>query len=167
MDIKADRISLTRSLSEHSTTSQRSREASVNIDPSGEVSDSEELEEKEALIEGEGHSVLMNLMSQLKLGADLTNVVLPSFILEPRSLLEMFADCMRHPDFLVRMVMSFVDKWIIHVQDISNHLSTILNFVCLLLKYHCMDVLPAESGVLNCDRINASHLFGVAESETA
>ncbi|KFM73220.1 Oxysterol-binding protein-related protein 11, partial [Stegodyphus mimosarum] len=73
IDIKADRISLTRSLSEHSTTSQRSREASMNIDPSGEVSDNEEPEEKETSIEGERHSVLMNLMSQLKLGADLTN----------------------------------------------------------------------------------------------
>ncbi|GBM47279.1 Oxysterol-binding protein-related protein 11 [Araneus ventricosus] len=92
-----------RSLSEQSTGSQRSRGASINVDPSGEISDNEEVEEKAASIEGERHSVLMNLMSQLKLGVDLTNIVLPSFVLEPRSVLEMFADSFRHPDLLVRI----------------------------------------------------------------
>ncbi len=31
-------------------------------------------------------------------------VVLPTFILEKRSLLEMFADCMCHPDIFIRRV---------------------------------------------------------------
>ncbi|GIY25065.1 oxysterol-binding protein-related protein 11 [Caerostris darwini] len=103
VEYKPEILKLNRSLSEHSTGSHRSRESSINIDPSGEVSDNEEAEEKAASIEGERHSVIMNLMSQLKLGIDLTNVTLPSFMLEPRSLLEMFADSFRHPDLLVRI----------------------------------------------------------------
>lgn len=31
-------------------------------------------------------------------------VVLPTFILEKRSLLEMFADCMAHPDLFLRCI---------------------------------------------------------------
>ena len=45
----------------------------------------------------EQKSVILSLLSQLKLGMDLTKVVLPTFILEKRSLLELFADCMAHP----------------------------------------------------------------------
>lgn len=35
---------------------------------------------------------------------DLTKIVLPTFILERRSLLEMFADFFAHPDLFVRYV---------------------------------------------------------------
>ena len=37
------------------------------------------------------------------MGMDLTKVVLPTFILERRSLLEMYADCMAHPDLFVNV----------------------------------------------------------------
>lgn len=46
-------------------------------------------------------SVILHLISQLKLGMDLTKVVLPTFILEKRSLLEMYADFLAHPDLLL------------------------------------------------------------------
>jgi len=46
-------------------------------------------------------SVITHLLSQVKLGMDLTKVVLPTFILERRSLLEMYADFFAHPDFFV------------------------------------------------------------------
>ncbi|NXP21337.1 OSB11 protein, partial [Scytalopus superciliaris] len=49
----------------------------------------------------EQRSVILHLLSQLKLGMDLTRVVLPTFILEKRSLLEMYADFMSHPDLFV------------------------------------------------------------------
>uniref|UniRef100_A0A671WUU4 Oxysterol-binding protein n=1 Tax=Sparus aurata TaxID=8175 RepID=A0A671WUU4_SPAAU len=49
----------------------------------------------------EERSVILHLLSQLKLGMDLTRVVLPTFILEKRSLLEMYADFMSHPDLFV------------------------------------------------------------------
>ncbi|XP_061413606.1 oxysterol-binding protein-related protein 11-like isoform X2 [Lethenteron reissneri] len=49
--------------------------------------------------QGEEHcSIILHMLSQLKLGMDLTKVVLPTFILECRSLLEMFSDFMAHTD---------------------------------------------------------------------
>ncbi|KAL8615625.1 hypothetical protein ACOMHN_026615 [Nucella lapillus] len=51
----------------------------------------------------EHKSIILHLLSQLKLGMDLTKVVLPTFILERRSLLELFADCMAHPDIFLRI----------------------------------------------------------------
>src|SRR5699024_93062 len=47
-------------------------------------------------------SVISHLISQVKIGMDLTKVALPTFILERRSLLEMYADFFAHPDIFVR-----------------------------------------------------------------
>lgn len=52
-------------------------------------------------IESHG-SVVSHLLSQVKIGMDLTKVALPTFILERRSLLEMYADYFAHPDMFVR-----------------------------------------------------------------
>ncbi|XP_042240494.1 oxysterol-binding protein-related protein 11-like isoform X2 [Homarus americanus] len=53
---------------------------------------------------GDGQrSIIMHIISQLRLGMDLTRVTLPTFILERRSLLEMFADFLGHPDYFVRI----------------------------------------------------------------
>ena len=46
-------------------------------------------------------SVVMHLLSQVKIGMDLTKVVLPTFILERRSLLEMYADFFAHPQLFL------------------------------------------------------------------
>ncbi|XP_047116851.1 oxysterol-binding protein-related protein 9 isoform X1 [Schistocerca piceifrons] len=46
-------------------------------------------------------SVVAHLLSQVKIGMDLTKVALPTFILERRSLLEMYADYFAHPDVFV------------------------------------------------------------------
>ncbi|XP_014249855.1 oxysterol-binding protein-related protein 9 isoform X2 [Cimex lectularius] len=48
-------------------------------------------------------SVVTHLLSQVKIGMDLTKVVLPTFILETRSLLEMYADYFAHPDMFIRI----------------------------------------------------------------
>lgn len=54
----------------------------------------------------EGHgSVISHLISQVTIGMDLTKVVLPTFILERRSLLEMYADFFAHPDLFIRLVL--------------------------------------------------------------
>uniref|UniRef100_A0A8D2D4P4 Oxysterol-binding protein n=1 Tax=Sciurus vulgaris TaxID=55149 RepID=A0A8D2D4P4_SCIVU len=45
--------------------------------------------------------VIMHLLSQVRLGMDLTKVVLPTFILERRFLSEMYADFFAHPDLFV------------------------------------------------------------------
>ncbi|KAL7973839.1 hypothetical protein HDV63DRAFT_365898 [Trichoderma sp. SZMC 28014] len=39
------------------------------------------------------HAVLTHIISQLRPGADLSRVVLPTFILEPRSMLERITKC--------------------------------------------------------------------------
>lgn len=46
-------------------------------------------------------SLITHLLSQLRIGMDLTKVVLPTFILEKRSLLEMYSDFFAHPDLFV------------------------------------------------------------------
>lgn len=51
-------------------------------------------------LENQG-SVISHLLSQVKIGMDLTKVVLPTFILERRSLLEMYADFFAHPDLFI------------------------------------------------------------------
>lgn len=58
-------------------------------------------EEELGSLEGQG-SVISHLLSQVKIGMDLTKVVLPTFILERRSLLEMYADFFAHPDLFIR-----------------------------------------------------------------
>lgn len=46
-------------------------------------------------------SVILHLISQLKIGMDLTKVTLPTFILEKRSLLEFYADLFAYPHLFV------------------------------------------------------------------
>lgn len=60
-------------------------------------------EEEDTSISMESHgSMISHLLSQVKIGMDLTKVVLPTFILERRSLLEMYADYFAHPDLFLR-----------------------------------------------------------------
>ncbi|KAL7881985.1 hypothetical protein AOLI_G00088340 [Acnodon oligacanthus] len=72
-----------------------------DIDAEEEQEDSCPAEEEDLGAVEEERSVILHLLSQLKLGMDLTRVVLPTFILEKRSLLEMYADFMSHPDLFV------------------------------------------------------------------
>lgn len=46
-------------------------------------------------------SMVLHILSQLRLGMDLTKVSLPTFILEKRSHLEMYADLFSHPDLFL------------------------------------------------------------------
>nr|XP_057907607.1 oxysterol-binding protein-related protein 11-like [Doryrhamphus excisus] len=72
-----------------------------DIDGEDEIADLFTDKEEELGAVEEERSVILHLLSQLKLGMDLTRVVLPTFILEKRSLLEMYADFMSHPDLFV------------------------------------------------------------------
>ncbi|XP_058247625.1 oxysterol-binding protein-related protein 11 isoform X3 [Hemibagrus wyckioides] len=72
-----------------------------DIDTEEEQEDTFPAEEEDLGAVEEERSVILHLLSQLKLGMDLTRVVLPTFILEKRSLLEMYADFMSHPDLFV------------------------------------------------------------------
>ncbi|KAF2360931.1 Oxysterol-binding protein [Trinorchestia longiramus] len=56
-------------------------------------------EDEDDQVSMESHGfIIQHLISQVKIGMDLTKVVLPTFILERRSLLEMYADFFAHPD---------------------------------------------------------------------
>ncbi|KAM6421448.1 oxysterol-binding protein-related protein 11 [Rhynochetos jubatus] len=71
------------------------------INPDEELEDIGDDKEDDLGAVEEQRSVILHLLSQLKLGMDLTRVVLPTFILEKRSLLEMYADFMSHPDLFI------------------------------------------------------------------
>ncbi|CAB1449480.1 unnamed protein product [Pleuronectes platessa] len=72
-----------------------------DIDAEDELEDALADKEEDLGAVEEERSVILHLLSQLKLGMDLTRVVLPTFILEKRSLLEMYADFMSHPDLFM------------------------------------------------------------------
>lgn len=68
--------------------------------------DPDDVEEDDELLEQDdtsggvaaNKSVIMHMLSQVRVGVDLTKIVLPTFILEKRSLLEMYAEFFAHPD---------------------------------------------------------------------
>ncbi|XP_078260295.1 oxysterol-binding protein-related protein 11 isoform X2 [Rhinoraja longicauda] len=85
-------------ISEHYQMTREPEE--INPDDETEDTIEDEVEDDLGVVE-EQRSVILHLLSQLKLGMDLTRVVLPTFILEKRSLLEMYADFMSHPDLFI------------------------------------------------------------------
>ncbi|KAH8815080.1 hypothetical protein F5884DRAFT_771048 [Xylogone sp. PMI_703] len=60
-------------------------------------------EDETTVVEPEQGNVLSHIISQLRPGADLSRVVLPTFILEPRSMLERITNFMAHPETLLPM----------------------------------------------------------------
>ncbi|KAJ0000571.1 hypothetical protein NQD34_012413 [Periophthalmus magnuspinnatus] len=70
-------------------------------DVSDEATDTEDNAEEELGVLDEQRNIMIHLLSQLKMGMDLTRVVLPTFILEKRSLLEMYANFLSHPDMFL------------------------------------------------------------------
>ncbi|CEP11368.1 hypothetical protein [Parasitella parasitica] len=54
------------------------------------------------VLEDDNKSIIMGLIAQLRKGTDLSRVTLPTFVLEPRSMLEKITDFMSHPDLLVK-----------------------------------------------------------------
>ncbi|EEH18777.2 hypothetical protein PABG_01096 [Paracoccidioides brasiliensis Pb03] len=58
---------------------------------------------EETVIEPEQGNVLSHIIAQLRPGADLGRVTLPTFILEPRSMLERITNFMAHPETLLPM----------------------------------------------------------------
>jgi len=53
----------------------------------------------EILNQNEG-SIILSILSQLRAGADLHRVTFPTFVLEPRSMLERITDFMSHPELI-------------------------------------------------------------------
>mgnify|MGYP001508221083 FL=1 len=61
-----------------------------------EGADADDVEE----LDDESGSILLSLIGQLRLGMDLNKVTLPTFVLEPRSMLERVTDFLSHPDLI-------------------------------------------------------------------
>lgn len=55
----------------------------------------------ETVVSSEQGNILTHIISQLRPGADLSRVTLPTFILEPRSMLERITNFMAHPETLL------------------------------------------------------------------
>ncbi|KAK2910724.1 hypothetical protein Q8A73_008439 [Channa argus] len=87
------------------TLNQRQQQGQNNcpdiLEPCEETTDTEDNEEEDLGVLDDQRNIILHLLSQLKLGMDLTRVVLPTFILEKRSLLEMYANFMAHPDMFL------------------------------------------------------------------
>ncbi|ODQ50232.1 hypothetical protein SAICODRAFT_173898 [Saitoella complicata NRRL Y-17804] len=64
-------------------------------------SDKVETGEDVEQLEDEGKNIILGIISQLRPGMDLTRVTLPTFILEPRSMLERITNFMSHPELLL------------------------------------------------------------------
>jgi len=63
-----------------------------------ESNSSEEETENKVVLSDEPKSIIMGIIAQLRKGADLHRVTLPTFVLEPRSMTERITDFLRHPD---------------------------------------------------------------------
>ena len=79
---------------------------SPTVDPENkeENNSSEEETENKVVLSDEPKSIIMGIIAQLRKGADLHRVTLPTFVLEPRSMTERITDFLRHPDILIKYV---------------------------------------------------------------
>ncbi|RYP07105.1 hypothetical protein DL764_002737 [Monosporascus ibericus] len=109
-----------------------------------------EVEDDTTVVEPEQGNVLMHIISQLRPGADLSRVVLPTFILEPRSMLERITNFMCHPEMLlpipdlddpvqrfVSVVKFYLSGWHIRPPGVKKPLNPILGEI-----YTCYWDLP-------------------------
>ena len=101
----------------------------ARVSSKDDVTDEEDLADTSLVLVEDQKSVILHLLSQLKLGMDLTQVVLPTFILEKRSLLEMFADCMGHPQLFVWSVAFFsIEAYLWYIGFVS-HLEKLIRII--------------------------------------
>ncbi|CAD6504046.1 BgTH12-05783 [Blumeria graminis f. sp. triticale] len=106
---------------------------------------SECFDDETTVVEPDQGNVLTHIISQLRPGADLSRVVLPTFILEPRSMLERITNFMAHPEFLlpvpqiedpvqrfVSVVKFYLSGWHIKPPGVKKPLNPILGetFTC-------------------------------------
>lgn len=88
----------------HTTASSCLSGPVLDSNNSGEVPDEDDSGDEDLSIPTEENKdAILQLLSKLKLGMDLTKVTLPGYVLEPRSLLEVYADFMSYPDMFLRI----------------------------------------------------------------
>lgn len=61
-------------------------------------SDTDDIDE----LDNDGQSILMGIISQLRLGSDLSKITLPTFILEKKSMLERITNVFQIPDIMIQ-----------------------------------------------------------------
>src|SRR5438876_685851 len=62
--------------------------------------------------ENEG-SIISSLIAQLRVGMDLSRVTFPTFVLEPRSMLERITDFMSHPELIFGQAIPYTTRCIL------------------------------------------------------
>ncbi|KAF8707881.1 Oxysterol-binding protein, partial [Rhizoctonia solani] len=85
------------------------------------------------LDENEG-SIVMSIISQLRIGMDLQRVAFPTFVLEPRSMLERITDFMSHPDLIfgqpeerfIRVLRYYLSGWHIKPKGVKKPYNPVL-----------------------------------------
>ncbi|CUS14599.1 unnamed protein product [Tuber aestivum] len=78
--------------------------ASSVATPSNKSSDGDRVDSEEETVVDDGEkNMLLSIISQLRPGADLSRITLPTFILEPKSMLERITNFMQHPETLLPM----------------------------------------------------------------
>ncbi|KAI0102136.1 Oxysterol-binding protein [Nemania sp. FL0031] len=122
--------------------SRRHRAQSNASSRSSADGSSGEMEDDTSIMEPDQGNVLTHIISQLRPGADLSRVVLPTFILEPRSMLERITNFMCHPEMLlsipdiedpvdrfVSVVKFYLSGWHIRPPGVKKPLNPILGEV--------------------------------------
>lgn len=117
------------------------RRATSNASSRGSLEDGrgDPGEEDVTVVEPDQGNVLGHIISQLRPGADLSRVTLPTFILEPRSMLERITNFMCHPEMLlpiptlddpverfVSVVKFYLSGWHIRPPGVKKPLNPIL-----------------------------------------
>uniref|UniRef100_A0A671KEU4 Oxysterol-binding protein-related protein 8-like n=1 Tax=Sinocyclocheilus anshuiensis TaxID=1608454 RepID=A0A671KEU4_9TELE len=82
-----------------SDTSERQEDSYIDLDPNETLRETSYIEQSHEEL-GEVQSLIWTLLKQVRPGMDLSKVVLPTFILEPRSFLDKLSDYYYHADFL-------------------------------------------------------------------
>lgn len=68
------------------------------------MSSNPETDDQEQLDE-EPKNIILSMIKQLKYGMDLHRITFPTFVLEPRSMLERITDFMAHQDYILACVL--------------------------------------------------------------
>ncbi|KAF8523108.1 hypothetical protein BU17DRAFT_43974 [Hysterangium stoloniferum] len=111
---------------------QSSRDSEDKALEGSEPDDTSILDEQEG-------SVITSLISQLRIGMDLQKVSFPTFVLEPRSMLERITDFMSHPDLIfgaesesgpeerfIRVLQYYLSGWHIKPKGVKKPYNPIL-----------------------------------------
>lgn len=86
----------------HKKKDKKDKEIEEAMDQGGEEQQQQIEGTETEVLEPEAKNILLHLLSQVRIGMDLSRVTLPTFILEPKSFLEKLTDFFTHPDVMLR-----------------------------------------------------------------